>query len=142
MADSRLFTRQVSRRRVLAAAVSTTLGAAFLAACGDDDDDESASGSETRTMYVAVRTYDNVPDIEAAGAQVAETFVPEVTGIEGFIAYYFLGADDGTMVSVTVCEDKAGADESVTIARAWVEEHPDLLPPVTRVVEGSVLASA
>jgi hypothetical protein len=93
-------------------------------------------------MYAAVRNYEDVADVEAVGREVAETFVPLVTDIDGFIAYYLLGTDDGKVVSVTVCEDKAGADESVEIAREWVAEHPDLVPPVTSVVEGSVLASA
>ena len=138
---SSLLSTQLGRRRVLVAAFSTTLGAAFLAACGDDDT-RTSSSSGAKTLYAAIRSYENVPDPADAGRQVADTFVPQVTGIDGFAAYFFVDTGAGTMVSVTVCGDKAGADESVTLARKWVEDHPGVIPPVKAVVEGSVVATA
>ena len=42
--------------------------------------------------------------------------------VSGFIAYYWIDAGEGTMASLSVFEDKAGADESVTVAHQWVED--------------------
>jgi hypothetical protein len=132
--------KPIARRRALVLTGGAALGAVVLAACGDDDDEGSTS--DEGPMYAAVRSYQNVPDPAEAGRQVAETFVPLVTDISGFLAYYWIDTGGGTMVSVTVCRDKAGADESVSRAREWVQDHPDVLPPVTSVVEGNVLATA
>ena len=67
----------------------------------------------------------------------------EVEGIirpvKGFVSYSLLRTADG-MVSVTVCEDKAGCDESSRLAREWVGKNASDLgvrPPT--VVEGSVV---
>jgi hypothetical protein len=46
---------------------------------------------------------------------------------------------DGGCASVTVCEDKAGTDESMPVARAWILENASNLsvdPP--SVSEGQV----
>lgn len=59
--------------------------------------------------------------------------------IEGFVSYLLVRTADGG-TSVTVYEDKAGADESVRKAREWVEENASDIgvgPP--RVAEGPVI---
>jgi hypothetical protein len=43
-------------------------------------------------------------------------------GVPGFIAYYAIRSGD-TVTSVTVCQDKAGTDESTKRAAAWVKEN-------------------
>jgi hypothetical protein len=138
-----LLNRRLGRRRALAAAVTSAFGAAVLVACGSDDDDSDDENpeAETRTMYASVRSYDAVPDPAEAGRQVQETFVPGVKEVPGFIAYFFIDTGGGTMVSITVCEDKAGTDESVTRAAQWVEDHPGVVPPATSVVEGTVVSN-
>ncbi len=46
------------------------------------------------------------------------------------------------MASLSVFEDKAGADESVTFAHKWIEENaPNLFPNPPEVTEGLVVAS-
>jgi hypothetical protein len=46
------------------------------------------------------------------------------------------------MASLSVFEDKAGADESVTLAHQWVEDNAAaLFPNPPRVTEGLVVAS-
>ena len=138
-----LLNRRIGRRRALAATVSSAFGAAVLVACGggDDDSDDENPESETRTMYASVRSYEGVGDPQDAGRQVQETFVPGVKEVPGFIAYFFIDTGGGTMVSITVCGDKAGTDESVTRAAQWVQDHPDVIPPATSVVEGSVVSN-
>ena len=67
----------------------------------------------------------------------------EVEGIirpvKGFVSYSLIRTADG-MVSVTVCEDKVGCDESSRLAREWIGKNAsDLGASPPTVVEGSVL---
>ncbi len=67
-------------------------------------------------------------DVEAAMRKVPK-----------FVSYTLISTGSGG-VSVTVCQDKAGTDESVKIAGAWVKEHAGGLkvsPP--SVSEGPVI---
>ncbi len=60
-------------------------------------------------------------------------------GVTGFVAYTLIRTDDGG-VSVTVCQDKTGTDESIKKARDWIQAnalHLRTRPPV--VMEGSVV---
>jgi hypothetical protein len=45
-----------------------------------------------------------------------------IRGVQGFVAYTLIETADGGL-SVTVCRDKAGTDESVTRAREWVQAN-------------------
>jgi len=59
--------------------------------------------------------------------------------VKGFVSYSLIQSADGG-ASVTVCEDKAGTEESMRIAREWIGKNADNLgvgPPT--VVEGSVI---
>ena len=40
-------------------------------------------------------------------------------GVEGFVSYTLFRTEDGG-VTVTVCQDKAGTDESLRVARDWI----------------------
>jgi hypothetical protein len=53
-------------------------------------------------MYVAVRRYEGVTNPSEAGRIVDEGFVPLISEIPGFIAYYWVDAGDGVMVSTSV----------------------------------------
>ena len=60
----------------------------------------------------------------------------------GFIAYYWIDAGDGVMASLSVFDDKAGADESVRLAHEWVQANAAaLIPNPPQVTEGLVVAS-
>jgi hypothetical protein len=59
--------------------------------------------------------------------------------ISGFVSYTLVHCGDGGF-SVTICEDKAGADESVRVARDWIvnnAENTGVGAP--QVSEGSVI---
>ena len=59
--------------------------------------------------------------------------------VPGLVTYTLLRSGDGGM-SVTVCNDKAGADESLKIAREWIKKNASNIqtnPPT--VSEGSVI---
>ena len=93
-------------------------------------------------MYAAVRRYEGIVDDEEAARLVRDSFMPQLEKVAGFVAYYWIDAGDGVMASLSVFEDKAGADESVTFAHKWIEENaPNLFPNPPRVTEGQVVAT-
>jgi hypothetical protein len=75
-------------------------------------------------MHAVVRTF------HGAGAKqlfdLLETRKGDVEalmrGIKGFASYTLMRTDDGGL-SVTVCQDKAGTDQSVDLARDWVKKN-------------------
>ncbi|MFD0208023.1 hypothetical protein ACFVH9_02500 [Streptomyces hirsutus] len=94
-------------------------------------------------MYAAVRRYEGVTDPAAAGRLVNEGFVPLMRQVSGFVAYYWIDAGDGVMVSISVFQDRAGAEESVSKAADFVRDNlASLLPNPPQVTSGEVLASA
>ncbi|MFJ3306284.1 hypothetical protein ACIPSA_24835 [Streptomyces sp. NPDC086549] len=94
-------------------------------------------------MYVAVRRYEGVTDPAEAGRLVNEGFVPLMRQIPGFVAYYWVDAGDGVMISTSVFQDRAGAEESVSTASDFVRDHlAPLLPNPPQVMAGEVVASA
>ena len=63
-------------------------------------------------MYASVRLYNGVTDPGEAGRRITEGFVPLISDIEGLVAYFEVDAGNGVMASISVFEDKAGADAS------------------------------
>lgn len=90
-------------------------------------------------MHLSARRYENVTNPREMGRQVNETFIPLISAVPGFIAYYFTDAGDGTMVSTSIFRDKAGAEESNKVAAEWIKKNPNVLPPAARVTTGEVL---
>ena len=93
-------------------------------------------------MHAVIRTFPG-----SGGGQklidLLESRKDEVEGlirpVKGFVSYSLIRTGDG-MVSVTVCEDKAGCDESSRLAREWVGKNASDLgvtPPTAQ--EGSVI---
>ena len=94
-------------------------------------------------MYAAVRRYEGITDDAKAGRMVGESFVPLLEQIPGFKAYYWIDAGNGVMASLSLFEDRTGADKSVEVAHDWVAKNaPGLFPNPPRVTEGEVVASA
>ena len=94
-------------------------------------------------MYAAVRRYEGITDDTEAGRRVGENFIPLLKQVPGFVAYYWIDAGDGTMASLSVYEDKEGADRSVEIAHDWVAKNAsELFTKAPLVTEGPVVANA
>ena len=92
-------------------------------------------------MYVAVRRYEGVTDPREAGRIVNEGFVPLISEIRGFVAYYWIDAGGGVMISVSVFEDQAGAEESNRRAAAFAAQGlAALLPNPAQITAGEVVA--
>jgi ABC-type sulfate transport system substrate-binding protein len=59
------------------------------------------------------------------------------------VAYYWIDTGDGAMVSTSVFQDRAGADESIARAADFVRDNlASLLPNPPQVMAGEVVASA
>ncbi|MFD0142500.1 MULTISPECIES: hypothetical protein [unclassified Streptomyces] len=94
-------------------------------------------------MYAAVRRYEGVTDAAEAGRLVNEGFVPLMRQVSGFVAYYWVDAGDGVMVSTSVFQDRSGAEESIARAADFVAENlASLLPNPPQITAGEVVASA
>ncbi|MDI9835309.1 MULTISPECIES: hypothetical protein [unclassified Streptomyces] len=92
-------------------------------------------------MYAVVRRYEGVTDPAEAGRRVKEEFVPLLRRVPGFVAYYWVDASDGVMLSTGVFEDRAGAEESTRRAGDFVRERlAELLPQPPLVTAGEVVA--
>jgi hypothetical protein len=92
-------------------------------------------------MYAIVRNY------SGAGAKqlfdVLERQKAEVEAtlrkVPGLVSYVLVRSGDGGM-AITVCNDKAGADESVKIAREWIKKNAANVPAYPpAIMEGPVI---
>ncbi|MFF7358981.1 MULTISPECIES: antibiotic biosynthesis monooxygenase [Streptomyces] len=93
-------------------------------------------------MYAVVRRYEGVTDPAEAARRVNEGFVPLLRKVPGFLAYYWVDAGDGVMVSTSVYEDQAGAEESIKRAADFVRDNlASLLPHPPQVTAGQVVAA-
>jgi len=93
-------------------------------------------------MFAVIRHYHFDPKNSAEiDRQVREEFVPLIKKAKGFVRYYWLDTGKGEGASLSVFEDKAGADESVRLAADYVQKHlSKLLTEKPEVIEGRVRA--
>jgi len=93
-------------------------------------------------MYATVRRYEGVTNPREAGRRVDEGFVPLVSQLPGFIAYYWVDAGDGVMISTSVFQDQASAQESNKKAADWVRQNnlASLYPNPPQITSGDVVA--
>ena len=72
-------------------------------------------------MHAVTRTYSGQGASELVDRVLASSDEVEglLRGVEGFVSYTLFRTEDGG-VTVTVCQDKAGTDESLRVARDWI----------------------
>ncbi len=91
-------------------------------------------------MYVVVRSYSE----QGASAlfdvmgQREEDVKALISGVPGFVSYAAFRSGGGGM-TVTVCQDKAGTDESSRRAAEWVKENVGTAVDPPAITEGSTL---
>ena len=95
-------------------------------------------------MQAVVRTYSGkgakelFDVLEKRKTEVESVIRP----VKGFVSYTLARSGDGGF-SVTVCQDKAGADESVQVAREWVAKNAgNTGVGAPQVSEGPVIIAA
>ncbi len=91
-------------------------------------------------MHTSIRIYQVDPgSVDEFRRGVNEGFLPTIKDASGFQAYYALDAGGGRFATVSVFEDRAGAEESTRMAADWVRQNmPSLLPNPPEVLEGEV----
>ena len=92
-------------------------------------------------MYVAVRRYEGVSDSHKVARLVEEDFVPVISEMPGFIAYYCVDAGDGVTVTTSVFEHKDAEEQSNYRAGEFMaEDLGRLAPNPPQVTAGEVVA--
>src|SRR4028119_1101362 len=75
-------------------------------------------------MHAAIRIYQVDPgSVDEVRRGVNEGLLPIIKEVYGFRAYYAIDAGGGRMASVSVFEDRAGAEESTRIAADWIRQN-------------------
>jgi hypothetical protein len=90
-------------------------------------------------MYVVVRKY------EGPGASELFDLLGEreddvkdlISGVPGFVNYVAARTGDDSGVTVTVCQDQAGTDESSRRAADWVKENVSATGSPPTISEGT-----
>ena len=92
-------------------------------------------------MYIAVRRYEGVTDTKKVAQLAREGFLPIISEMPGFVAYYLVDAGDGVTVSTSVFEHKEAEEQSTFRAGEFVAEHlAPLMPNPPQVTAGEVAA--
>ena len=93
-------------------------------------------------MHVAIRRYQLEPgSVDEVMRHVNEGFIPIIKDANGFLAYYALNAGAGEIATVSVFEDQAGAEESISLAADWIRQNlAALLPDPPEITAGEVEA--
>jgi hypothetical protein len=91
-------------------------------------------------MYAVVRTYSGQGATELFDllGQREQDVKALISGVPGFVNYVAVRAGDGG-VTVTVCEDKAGTDESSKRAAEWVKENVGATAAPPAITEGDTV---
>jgi hypothetical protein len=93
-------------------------------------------------MHVTMRYYAGNTALADQLAARSDDIRSVISAVPGFEAYYVVQLDDAT-VSITVCEDEAGTNESTRVAAEWIRENmPDLAASPPMVSSGAVTMSA
>jgi len=91
-------------------------------------------------MYVVVRSYSGQGASELFDllGQREEDIKALIGGVPGFVSYAAFRSGDGGM-TVTVCQDKAGTDESSRRAADWVKENMSTPVNPPTITEGETV---
>ena len=89
-------------------------------------------------MFASVRKYNGAPRLVEELLKKQDDIKSVLRPIRGFHAYYLLKTNDGA-VSMTVCEDRAGAEESNRVASTWLKDKlPTFATHMPEIVTGEV----
>ena len=88
-------------------------------------------------MYVALRRYKiKEGSMGEIAGRAQQGFVPLVSQIPGFVAYYGVDAGNDVVVTISLFQDQAGEEESTRGAADWVRQN------VAEFVQGAVEITA
>src|SRR4028118_2220691 len=92
-------------------------------------------------MHVAMRQYQVDPgSVDEITRGVNEGLLPIIKDVDGYQAYYAVDAGGGRIASVSVFEDRAGAEESTRMAADYIRQNmASLFPNPPEVLQGEVV---
>jgi hypothetical protein len=92
----------------------------------------------TNHMFATIRTYNGVPTLTEELVKHEDDIKAVLSPIAGFRAYYLIKTSNGA-VSMTVCTDRAGAEESNRVAATWLKDKlPRFATTTPLIVTGDV----
>jgi hypothetical protein len=98
-------------------------------------------------MYAVIRRYTvSAGAARELGARVEREFIPLLRSVPGFVSYMYMeGSQEwgrDVLSTVSIFEDKHGAEESVRAAAKWVGENlTEFAPSQPVITAGEVLTS-
>ena len=92
-------------------------------------------------MHAVVRRYEGIDpgSVEEIKRRGNEELVPLIREAPGFVAHFVIWAGDGTMLSTSVFEDRAAAEESNRKVVERIGSSLTSLMPQPQVTSGDVL---
>jgi len=93
-----------------------------------------------QAMYASIRKYYIIPGtLEELLRHVREGFVPIISQMPGFRAYYVLEVRNDEVVSISIFDTQAGAEESVRQSADWVaKDLASFLQGLPEIIVGQV----
>ena len=96
-------------------------------------------------MQASIRQYrtSDAAEVGRRAGDATSGFPPIARQLKGFQAWYLIDSGNGTLTTITICDDESGIEESVDKAREWVGENAaDLVEGSPTVTNGSVEAQS
>ncbi len=92
-------------------------------------------------MYAAIRRYNAYQgSAEELVRRVSTDFIPLLSQQPGFVGYFGVDPGDGSIMTVSIFEDKAGADASSRVAQEWVRSNlSSMIKNAPVIVTGEVV---
>jgi len=72
-------------------------------------------------MFASIRKYNGAPALADELVKRQDEILSVLRPLPGFHAYYLMKTGDGVL-SMTVCEERAGAEESNRVAATWLKD--------------------
>jgi heme-degrading monooxygenase HmoA len=92
-------------------------------------------------MYVTIRRYVGNAGLADELAARADEVKGVIGPVQGFREYFVVKSGDET-ASITICDDRTGAEESNRAAAAWIKENmPEIASSPPEVTAGEVVLS-
>lgn len=89
-------------------------------------------------MFASIRKYNSAPTMVDELVKRQDEVKSSLRPVPGFHAYYLLKTNDGA-ISLTVCDNQAGADESNRVAAAWLKDKlPTFASRTPEITTGEV----
>lgn len=93
-------------------------------------------------MFAVIRRYNiNPGTADRITQRVNESFLPQMRSVRGFVGYWLVKADESSIVSVSIFEERDGAEESNRLASTWVRENiQHMIKTAPVILTGEILA--